>query len=968
MPPRRTPRAAEAAAGGSGRRMIRTPVSARQGRGRPDPRAAHVPAPARRPPRPSHHGRSPLAGHTLVIVESATKAKKIQGFLGSGYKVLASVGHVRDLPGKAAEVPKAVKGEPWATLGVNTDKDFEPLYVVPADKKKRVTELKAALKGAKELLIATDEDREGESIGWHLLELLKPKVPVKRMVFSEITKAAIQKAVGQTRQLDTDLVEAQETRRILDRLYGYTLSPLLWKKISSGLSAGRVQSVAVRMLVEREMERTAFRTAEYWDLHARLALSAENGGGEEITIESDLTEAAGKSVATGRDFDETTGRLKPGADVTHLDADEALRLAGVLKANAAWTVKSVEERTSSRKPYAPFTTSTLQQEANRKLGMTARRTMGVAQKLYEDGHITYMRTDSVNLSAEAVAAARDTVKKRYGDKFLSPSPRKFTGKAKGAQEAHEAIRPAGTQMKTAKELGLSGAEGKLYDLIWKRTVACQMAEAKFTFQTVLIDAKPAGGDKSTPLTFRATGKRIDFPGFLRAYVEGSDDPAEALDDQDSILPKLAEGDALALLPGPDPVPLEAVKHETKPPARYTEASLVKRLEAEGIGRPSTYASILSTVQDRGYAEKQGNQLVPTFTALAVNRLLERNFPNLVDYKFTAQMEDQLDEIAGGKGQRLPYLERFYKGEDGLDRQVKTKEETIDPRDACTLRLDNVTPDVRVGRYGPYFEAELDGEKFTASLPANVAPADLTDELAEKLIEEKRRGPQSLGVHPGEGLEMYVKTGPYGPYVQLGEVTDEMPKPKRTSIPKFIEPDAITVEQASALLALPRRLGHHTETGKVVKVGVGPYGPYVMHDKKYGNFDKKTHVFAHGGKSYSVFDVTLEVAEAMLKASKKRSAPDPLKDLGEHPVDGKPVQIFEGKYGPYVKHGKTNATLPKDAEPKDVSLDEAVRLIAEKEARGGKKKASRKKAPAKTSAAKKTAANKAAPKRKKAAAK
>ena len=897
-----------------------------------------------------------MAGHTLVIVESPAKAKKIQGFLGSGYKVLASFGHVRDLPGKAAEVPKAVKGEPWATLGVNTEKDFEPLYIVSADKKKRVTELKDAMKGAKELLIATDEDREGESIGWHLIELLKPKVPVKRMVFSEITKDAIRKAVGKTRALDTDLVEAQETRRILDRLYGYTLSPLLWKKISSGLSAGRVQSVAVRMLTEREMERLAFRSSEYWDIAARLAK-----GGDEISIDSTLTEAAGKSVATGRDFDETTGRLKPTADVTHLDEAEATRIADVLKKNAKWSVKSVEERQSSRKPYPPFTTSTLQQEANRKLGMTARRTMQTAQRLYEDGHITYMRTDSVNLSGEATTAARDTVKKRYGDKFLSPSPRKFSGKSKGAQEAHEAIRPAGTKMQTAKELGLSGAEGKLYDLIWKRTVACQMAEAKFTFQTVLIDAAPAGGDKASPLTFRATGKRIDFPGFLRAYVEGSDDPAEALDDQDSLLPKLAEGDALALLPGPEPVPLEAVKHETKPPARYTEASLVKRLEAEGIGRPSTYASILSTVQDRGYAEKQGNQLVPTFTALAVNRLLERNFPNLVDYKFTAQMENQLDEIADGKGQRLPYLEKFYKGDGGLDRQVKSKEESIDPRDACTLRLDNVTPDVRVGRYGPYFEAELDGEKFTASLPANVAPADLNDELAEKLIEEKRRGPQSLGVHPEEGLEMYVKTGPYGPYVQLGEVTDEMPKPKRTSIPKFIDPEEITVEQASALLALPRRLGHHSEDNLVVKVGVGPYGPYVLHNKKYGNFDKKTHVFEHNGRAYSVFDVTLEVAEAMLKASKKRAAPDPLRDLGEHPKDGKPVQIFEGKYGPYVKHGKINATLPKDADPKDVSMDEAVRLIAEKEAKGGgKKRASRKKAAPKK--------KKAAPKRKKAAAK
>ena len=761
-----------------------------------------------------------MAGHTLVIVESPAKAKKIQGFLGNDYKVKASFGHVRDLPGKAAEVPKAVKGEPWATLGVNTEKDFEPLYIVSADKKKQVAELKAAMKGARELLIATDEDREGEAIGWHLLELLKPKVPVKRMVFSEITKSAIQKAVSNPRELNTDLVQAQETRRVLDRLYGYTLSPLLWKKISRGLSAGRVQSVAVRMLTEREMERTAFRSAEYWDLHASLRKGDDAPSAEALAIESDLTEAGGKPVASGRDFDESTGRLKPTADVNWIKREDATRMRDALAKNAAWTVKSVEERQSTRKPYAPFTTSTLQQEANRKLSMTARRTMQTAQRLYEDGRITYMRTDSVNLSGEATTAARDTVKKRYGDAYLSPSPRKFKGKAKGAQEAHEAIRPAGTAMKTAKELGLAGAEAKLYALIWKRTVACQMAEAKFTFQTVLIDGKPAAGDPAAPFTFRATGKRIDFAGFLRAYVEGSDDPAEALDDQDSILPALAEGDTLQLakVEGANP---DAVKHETKPPARYTEASLVKRLEAEGIGRPSTYASILSTIQDRGYCEKQGNQLVPTFTALAVNRLLERNFPNLVDYKFTAQMEDQLDDIADGRGERLPYLERFYNGESGLDSQVKSKEETIDPRDACTLRLDNVTPDVRVGRYGPYFEAEVDGEKFTASLPANVAPADLDDEMAEKLIEEKRRGPQSLGVHPEEGVEMYVKSGPYGPYVQLGEVTDENPKPKRTSIPKFLPPDELTVDQAVSLLSLPRRLGHHSSDNLVVKVGVGP---------------------------------------------------------------------------------------------------------------------------------------------------
>ena len=907
-----------------------------------------------------------MAGHTLVIVESPAKAKKIQGFLGPGYKVLASFGHVRDLPGNAGEVPKAVKGESWATLGVNTDKDFEPLYVVSTEKKKHVAALKDAMKGAKELLIATDEDREGESIGWHLIQLLKPKVPVKRMTFAEITKAAIQKAVANPRALDTDLVEAQETRRILDRLYGYTLSPLLWKKIAPKTSAGRVQSVAVRMLAEREMERLAFRTSEYWDLHAVLALSSQAGAGDETTIDTDLVEAGGKSVASGRDFDETTGRLKPNADVNWIRREEAERLAAALGSGAEWTVKSVEERTSSRKPYPPFTTSTLQQEANRKLSMTARRTMQTAQRLYEDGHITYMRTDSVSLSGEAIAAARATVEKRYGSKFLSPSPRKFTGKSKGAQEAHEAIRPAGTKMQTAKELGLGGSEGKLYDLIWKRTVACQMAEARFTFQTVLIDAQPAGGDAAAPLTFKATGKRIDFAGFLRAYVEGSDDPAEALDDQDSILPALASGDRLDLTQtdGDNPA---AVKHETKPPARYTEASLVKRLEQEGIGRPSTYASILSTVQDREYADKQGNQLVPTFKGLAVNRLLERNFPNLVDYQFTAAMENQLDEIADGKGDRLPYLERFYKGDEGLDSQVKSKEEAIDPRDACTLRLDNVTPAIRIGRYGPYFEAELDGEKLTASLPANVAPADLSDEIAEKAIEQKRKGPQSLGMHPDEGQEMYVKSGPFGPYIQLGDVTDENPKPKRVSIPKFLDPDDVTEEQAVYLLSLPRRLGHHSQTERVVNVGIGRFGPYVLHAKKYGSFDKKTQRFEHEGRQYDVFNITLPVAEAMLAQSKSRAAPEPIKDLGEHPTEGGALGIYDGKYGPYVKHGKIYATLPKDADPKEVSVAEAVRLVAEKAAKGGgKKKTARKKAAPKKAAAKKSAKKKSA--RKKAAAK
>ncbi|HUG18392.1 MAG TPA: type I DNA topoisomerase, partial [Planctomycetaceae bacterium] len=610
----------------------------------------------------------------LVIVESPAKAKKIGQYLGKDYKVLASMGHVRDLPAKAAEVPAELKKESWATLGVRVNDDFEPLYVIPDSKKKTVKELKAALKESAELIVATDEDREGESIGWHLIELLNPKVPVKRMVFSEITKEAIQEAIENTRDLDTNLVSAQETRRVLDRLYGYTLSPLLWKKIARGLSAGRVQSVAVRVLVQRELERLAFRKGTYWDLKAELA-------SEGTSFNATLFKVNDKRIATGKDFDEHTGKLKLDkdgnpVDVLLLDEDHARGLLEKIRTQD-WIVASIEERNQTRNPYPPFTTSTLQQEANRKLNMTARQTMQVAQRLYEDGHITYMRTDSVSLSKEAIDAARKCVEKRYGAQYLSEGVRQFTSKSKNAQEAHEAIRPAGTQMQTAEEVGLSGREFQLYDMIWKRTVATQMAEAKLRFQTVIIKADNA--------EFRATGRIVDFPGFFRAYVEGSDDPEGALDDSESALPPLSENKTLECKKA------EALPHETKPPARYTEATLVKTLEAEGVGRPSTYASIIGTIQDRGYVRKTGSQLVPTFTALAVTRLLEEHFPNLVDLQFTAQMEQTLDDISTGSAERLPYLRRFYSGDEGLDNQVKVHEEEIDPRQACTLRLEGLDP-------------------------------------------------------------------------------------------------------------------------------------------------------------------------------------------------------------------------------------------------------------------------------------
>jgi len=881
----------------------------------------------------------------LVIVESPAKARKISSYLGKDYRVMASMGHVCDLPSKAAEIPAAFKDESWATLGVNVDADFEPLYVVSPEKKEIVRELKAALKDAQELILATDEDREGESIGWHLVQLLKPKVPVKRMVFSEITKEAIQAAIENPRQLDENLVSAQETRRVVDRLYGYTLSPLLWKKVGSpkgvpSLSAGRVQSVALRLLVQRELERLAFRSGTYWDLKAALATP------EKKQFEAQLSSVGGKRVASGKDFDESTGKLKEDADVLLLGEDDARQLQERI-AGAEWKVTKVEERPQVRKPPPPFTTSTLQQEANRKLGMTAREIMRVAQRLYENGYITYMRTDSVHLSDEAVKALRRCVEERYGRKYLNPSLRQFTNKSKSAQEAHEAIRPAGTEMKTGEELRLSGQERKLYSMIWKRTVATQMAEARLRFQTVAVTA----GDTE----FRATGRHVEFPGFFRAYVEGSDDPEAALDDQESALPPLTENQTLSC------ETLEALGHETKPPARFTEASLVRNLEAEGIGRPSTYASIIGTVQDRKYVRKSGHQLIPTFLGLAVTRLLEDYFPKLVDLGFTAGMEQMLDDIATGERDRLPYLRKFYSGKDGLDEQVKTKEETIDPRKACTLVLEGLESKVRVGRYGPYLETKINSESVTASIPDDMAPADISNEVAEKLIEQKQQKPRSLGMHLEEGLPIYVKKGPFGTYLQLGDVTEEIPKPKRVSLPKSRDPLALTLETAVALLELPKKLGHHPETGKVVNIGIGRYGPYVQHDKTYGNFDKKSQTIEHLGKVYDVLTVDLPVALDMLKHAGKRAASRPLRELGPHPDDGKPVAIFDGRYGPYVKHGKINATIPQERDVQQIMLEEALTWIAEKAAKKGGRK-SAKKTVKKTTVKKKKKAKKAARKR------
>jgi DNA topoisomerase I len=872
---------------------------------------------------------------TLVIVESPTKARTIRNFLPSGYRVEASMGHVRDLPQSASEIPTKVKGEKWAQLGVNVDADFEPLYVVPQDKKKVVKELKEALKNADELVLATDEDREGESISWHLLQLLQPKVPIKRMVFHEITEEAIQEAIKNCREVDERLVRAQETRRILDRLVGYTLSPLLWKKIAFGLSAGRVQSVAVRLLVNRERQRRAFRKGSYWDLKATLeAVDREQNSDRAIAsslqFEARLITLGGRKVATGSDFDEATGQIVAGRNVVLLNEADARALQDRI-ADQTWTVTNLEERPVTRKPSPPFTTSTLQQEANRKLGLSARETMRVAQSLYEQGYITYMRTDSVNLSQQAISAARSCVEQMYGTNYLSPQPRQYSTKSKGAQEAHEAIRPAGSTFRTPQQTGLSGRDFQLYDLIWKRTVATQMAEARQTHVTVQIQVEEA--------VFRATGKRIDFPGFFRAYVEGSDDPNAAIEDQEVILPPLQVGDTPACLE------VDPLGHETQPPARYTEASLVKTLESEGIGRPSTYASIIGTIIDRGYAQMVSNALVPTFTAFAVTALLEQHFPDLVDTSFTARMERTLDEISTGEAKWLPYLKEFYLGDTGLDNQVKVRESQIDPNEARTVDLKGIEAKVRIGRFGAYLEAENGEELVKASIPKDLTPSDLNPEQVETLLKQKTEGPDKLGLHPETGEPIYILIGAYGPYVQLGDVTEDNPKPKRASLPKGVTLEQVTLEMAVGLLTLPRTLGVHPETNGRIQAGLGRFGPYIVHDQ--GKEGKEYRSLKAGD---DVLTIDLDRALALLAEPKtgrgKRAASKPLRELGAHPKDGEPVNLYNGPYGAYIKHGKTNAAIPEGHTAEDITLETALEALA---AKATTKKSGRKSASATTKA-------------------
>lgn len=843
---------------------------------------------------------------SLVIVESPTKTKTISKYLPKGYEVDSSMGHIRDLPASAKNIPAKYKKESWATLGINPDDRYYAIYVTPPDKKKIVSRLKAKLKEVDELILATDEDREGEAISWHLLEVLKPKVPVKRMVFREITKEAVQSALENTRDIDMNLVFAQETRRILDRLAGYTVSPLLWKKISPGLSAGRVQSVAVSFLVDRERERMKFKSGTYYDLQAVLQKTGEND-----EFKADLTHLNGKRIASGKDFDENTGMLKKPDSVVLLDEAAAGSLVSDLK-EASWAVSKVEVTTQKRNPAPPFITSTLQQEANRKFGMSARDTMSVAQKLYEKGFITYMRTDSTRLSNQAIDAARDGIVEMYGENYLFERVRNYTAKGKTAQEAHEAIRPSGSSFILPEKSGLKDREFKLYDLIWKRTIATQMAEAELEFTNVTITAKNNG----TSADFRSGGKKILFPGFFRAYVEGSDDTELALENQEKFLPALKEGDATNLQD------LESIIHETKPPARYTEATLVKELEKSGVGRPSTYATVISTIQDRGYARLDAKALVPTFTAFAVTALLEEHFPDLVDSDFTSGLEDKLDGVANGTTDPVKYLDDYYKGDNGLKAKVETQEDKIDPQKAklLDLPLDGLQGiSVAVGRFGPYAKMLKGDEEISTSLPMDMDPSDITPTKLEELIKLSEEQDKPMGIHPVEGLPVFLLSGRYGPYVQLGEVTEENKKPKRVSLLKGMTPETMDFDTAVKLLELPRNLGDHPDDGKVVKAGVGRFGPFVVHDGKFKSIPKGDDV------------LTVDLARALellaMKSAPRKSSE--LKDLGVHPESEEPIKVMDGRYGPYIKYGKKNIGLPKGTEPETVTLEKAVELIAEK---------------------------------------
>ena len=884
-------------------------------------------------------------GTKLVIVESPAKAKTIGGYLGKGYVVEASIGHIRDLPRNAADVPAKYKGEPWARLGVDTEHEFEPLYVVSPDRKQQVTKLKALVKDADELYLATDEDREGEAIAWHLVETLSPKIPVRRMVFHEITPGAIADAVANPREIDENLVDAQETRRILDRLYGYEVSPVLWKKVLPKLSAGRVQSVATRIVVERERARMAFHTAEYWDVRATFAPVTPKEGDPE-TFTATLATVDDIRLATGRDFDPATGRA--GGDVLHLDEAGAHGLAARLDGRP-FEVRGVEEKPYRRRPYAPFMTSTLQQEAGRKMRWSSAVTMRVAQRLYENGYITYMRTDSTNLSETALVAARAQARELYGDAYVPAEARTYTRKVKNAQEAHEAIRPAGDSFRTPGEVAaqLSSDEFRLYELIWQRTLASQMSDAVGTTVSVRIGGESSAGES---VVFTTSGRTITFPGFLRAYVEDTDESAEK-DDEEKRLPQLVRGDALA---GRE---FEADGHTTSPPARYTEPSLVKALEELGVGRPSTYASIMQTIQDRGYVWKKGPALVPSWTAFAVVGLLESYFGRLVDYGFTASVENDLDAIASGGRSRVEWLQRFYFGapdasadpqrisaQGGLKRLIADRLEQIDARGVNSIPLPGAAAVVRVGRYGPYLQEGEGDSARRASIPEDLAPDELTPAKVEELLSAPS-GDRELGTTP-DGREITAKSGRFGPYVTDGE--------KSASLFKTMSLDTVTLEDAQRLLTLPRVVGELD--GEEVTAQNGRYGPYLKRGTDSRSLETEEQLFT----------VDLEQARAIFAQPKLRgrrtAAAPPLRELGNDPVSGKPMVIKDGRFGPYVTDGETNASLRRGDAIEEITDERAAELLADRRARGPAKKApakkAAKKAPAKKTPAKKVAAKKA----------
>jgi DNA topoisomerase-1 len=913
-------------------------------------------------------GKRAPTGNKLVIVESPAKAKTIGGYLGAGYTVEASIGHIRDLPRNAADVPAAYKGQPWARLGVNTEADFEPLYVISPDRRQQVSKLKALVKDADEVYLATDEDREGEAIAWHLAQTLKPTVPVRRMVFHEITPAAIARAVAEPREIDADLVDAQETRRILDRLYGYEVSPVLWKKVLPKLSAGRVQSVATRIVVERERQRMAFHTANYWDIEGTFAPAVRKPNDPD-SFGAQLVALGDERIATGRDFDPATGL--PSSAVLHLDEAGARGLAARL-AGADFSVTRVEEKPYRRRPYPPFMTSTLQQEAGRKLRWSSQVAMRVAQRLYENGYITYMRTDSTNLSETALSAARSQARDLYGDAYVPAEPRHYSRKVKNAQEAHEAIRPAGDTFRTPGELAgrLSSDEFRLYELIWQRTLASQMADAVGTTVSVRLAGTSIADERAE---FATSGRTITFPGFLRAYVEDTDEPAglaggseeSGRDDSERRLPQLARGDRLGVRS------LQPSGHSTSPPARYTEASLVKALEELGIGRPSTYASIMQTIQDRGYVWKRGAALIPSWVAFAVTGLLEGHFGRLVDYGFTASVENDLDSIADGSTSRVDWLRRFYFGagdgdagrpgdsvsgrissQGGLKKLIAERLEDIDARGVNSIQLFGPDSDivVRVGRYGPYVQQGGPESERRASVPDDLPPDELTRDKVEQLLSAPS-GDVEIGTDPATGRQITGKNGRYGPYVTDGERT--------ASLFKTMSLETVSLDEAARLLTLPRVVGVDRvveEDGSVQELEItaqnGRYGPYIKRGTDSRSLDSEGQLFT----------ITLDEALAVFAQPKLRgrrtAAAPPLKELGIDPASGKPMVIKDGRFGPYVTDGETNASLRRDDSVDEITDERASELLADRRARGPvKKKAAAKRAPAKKPAAKKAGAKK-----------